>query len=328
MYKYYNSANRRFCSNVNILLTFCMQEFFSSDLLEENHWFPQLLNFVDFFSILWTFFGFCSHFVHSFTHVGEKKSCTALFLDCSRVSGEGTFARLMRTQKPLRLSSNSGRTHLLDGVIYRKNNEKCDNFRRLYFYHLKDRYGVAPTLNVKLWNFEKLKTLPSICQKLDLTQWPKPPLHCSCGHEQWKGGDFLAISSVPDAFVKFSQRPEAPWSLLRGLCWNHRFRPLCSCRPWSLLLNFRSEFQIWFSHLIFRSEFQIWISDLKLRSVKTAKLSKTQQNSDLRDELRSDQFAVQKQQNSANWAKPIPLTHGTSAERYINAKKHDEPRTP
>ena len=44
-------------------------------------------------------------------------------------------------------------------------------------------------------------------------------------------GDFLAISSVPDAFVKFSQWAEAPWSLLRGLCWNHRFRPLCASVP-------------------------------------------------------------------------------------------------
>ena len=42
---------------------------------------------------------------------------------------------------------------------------------------------------------------------------------------------FYAISSVPDAFVKFSQWAEAPWSLLRGLCWNHRFRPLCASVP-------------------------------------------------------------------------------------------------
>ena len=45
------------------------------------------------------------------------------------------------------------------------------------------------------------------------------------------GGDWLAITSVPDAFVKFSQWAEAPWSLLRGLCWNHRFRPLCASVP-------------------------------------------------------------------------------------------------
>ena len=99
-------------------------------------------------------------------------------------------------------------------------------------------------------------------------------------------GDFLAISSVPDAFVKFSQLrwaqknrlqmegesrgrpvkncsvPDAsvnklrngwrrrgrccgasvgttgsapralaccPWSVMRGLCWNHWFRPSCAC---------------------------------------------------------------------------------------------------
>ena len=73
---------------------------------------------------------------------------------------------------------------------------------------------------MKIWSFEG--------QKLGLMPWPgaPPPLLVRSSGE---GGDFLAVSSVPDAFVKFSQRPAAPWSMLRGLCWNHRFRPWCSC---------------------------------------------------------------------------------------------------
>ena len=89
---------------------------------------------------------------------------------------------------------------------------------------------------------------------------PKPPspARARAGTNSGGGGDFLAISSVPDAFVEFSQWPPAPWSLLRGLYWNHRFRPLCgcvrlgpccgasagttgssplyACRPWSVVL--------------------------------------------------------------------------------------------
>ena len=47
--------------------------------------------------------------------------------------------------------------------------------------------------------------------------------------------EFRAISPVPDVFAKFPQRPPAPWSLLRGLCWNHLFRPFCACRPRSVM---------------------------------------------------------------------------------------------
>ena len=40
--------------------------------------------------------------------------------------------------------------------------------------------------------------------------------------------NFCAISPVPDAFAEFPQRPSTPSSLLRGLCWNHWFRPFCA----------------------------------------------------------------------------------------------------
>ena len=165
-------------------------------------------------------------------------------------------------------------------VGYRNFHAKDWKIRRLYFSQLKDRYGVAPTLNVKLWNFEKLKTLPSICQKLDLTHWPKPPLPCSCPS---RGGGRLDGSLIgprclcrilcnligPRCLCQIScnligprclcekmftkpgkprrrpwcgasvgttgSAPRAPaccpWFVLRGLCWNHWFRPSCSCVP-------------------------------------------------------------------------------------------------
>ena len=61
-----------------------------------------------------------------------------------------------------------------------------------------------------------------------------------------RGGDFLAVSSVPDASVKISQRLPAPWSLLLNI-WR-RPGPCCgasvgtsgsapcarACRPWSV----------------------------------------------------------------------------------------------
>ena len=128
-------------------------------------------------------------------------------------------------------------------VGYRNFHAKDWKIRRLYFSQLKDRYGVAPTLNVKLWNFEKLKILPSICQKLDLTHWPKPPLPCSCPS---RGGGRLDGSLIgPRCLCRilcnligprclceknvYQARQAAPSSLMRGLCWNHRFRPSCAC---------------------------------------------------------------------------------------------------
>jgi hypothetical protein len=86
--------------------------------------------------------------------------------------------------------------------------------------------------------------------KSTVMPWPKAPLPYSCAHEQGRGHRrFCAISPVPDAFVKFSQwrrrrgrccgasvgttgsAPSArsrPRSVVRGLCWNHWFRPLWS----------------------------------------------------------------------------------------------------
>ena len=78
-YKYYNSAKRKFCSNVKILLTFCMQEFFSSDLLEENHWFPQLLNFVEFFFNFVNFFLDFVHILCILLHMSAKKNPALLY---------------------------------------------------------------------------------------------------------------------------------------------------------------------------------------------------------------------------------------------------------
>ena len=87
--------------------------------------------------------------------------------------------------------------------------------------------------------------------KSTVMPWPKAPLPYSCAHEQGRGHRrFCAISPVPDAFVKFSQwrrrrgrccgasvgttgsAPSArsrPRSVVRGLCWNHWFRPSCAC---------------------------------------------------------------------------------------------------
>ena len=88
---------------------------------------------------------------------------------------------------------------------------------------------------------------------------PEPPLHCSCVHGTVEGGRFFGnligprrlceiFAAAIDALVLDAGplleppvpplvRLRAPWSLLRGLCWNHRFRPLCSCRPWSVILD-------------------------------------------------------------------------------------------
>ena len=55
----------------------------------------------------------------------------------------------------------------------------------------------------------------------------------------------IFASPVPDASVKFSQRPAALWSLLRpaalwsllrDLCWNHRFRPSLASPPSEVLV--------------------------------------------------------------------------------------------
>ena len=101
-----------------------------------------------------------------------------------------------------------------------------------------------------------------------------------------RGGDFLAVSSVPDASVKISQRLPAPWSLLLNI-WR-RPGPCCgasvgtsgsapcarACRPWS-------------------------VGIAKYLNAKRTKLNKTQQNSDLPAVTESDQIWMEKQQNSA-----------------------------
>ena len=53
---------------------------------------------------------------------------------------------------------------------------------------------------------------------------------------QSKNLNFGKNCSVPDASVEILQWLAAPWSLLRGLCWNHRFHaPSARSRPMSVM---------------------------------------------------------------------------------------------
>ena len=118
-----------------------------------------------------------------------------------------------------------------------------------------------------------------------------------------RGGDFLAVSSVPDASVKISQRLPAPWSLLLNI-WR-RPGPCCgasvgtsgsapcarACRPWS-------------------------VGIAKYLNAKRTKLNKTQQNSDLPTVTESDQIWMQKQQNSAKLSKTRTYLPSSKATKF------------
>ena len=121
-----------------------------------------------------------------------------------------------------------------------------------------------------------------------------------------RGGDFLAVSSVPDASVKISQRLPAPWSLLLNI-WR-RPGPCCgasvgtsgsapcarACRPWSVgIAKYLNAKRTKLNKTQQNSTKLGPTCSYRKRpnlNAKTAKLSKTQQNSDLPAELKSDQI--------------------------------------
>ena len=133
-----------------------------------------------------------------------------------------------------------------------------------------------------------------------------------------RGGDFLAVSSVPDASVKISQRLPAPWSLLLNI--RRRPGPCCgasvgtsgsapcarACRPWS-------------------------VGIAKYLNAKRTKLNKTQQNSDLPAVTESDQIWMQKQQNSAKLSKTrtyLPSSKATKFECKNNKTQQNSTKLP
>ena len=70
------------------------------------------------------------------------------------------------------------------------------------------------------------------------------PLPCLCAHKQGRGffGSLFGprclcqnFATAAGALVLVAQYLAAPGSLLRGLCWNHLFRPFCACRPRSVM---------------------------------------------------------------------------------------------
>ena len=102
----------------------------------------------------------------------------------------------------------------------------------------------------RCWNFGFCKSNRCKIGVNALTQ--SPPSSARAGTTRGRGGDWMPISPVPEDSVKFRQRQRPgpcrgasggtcgsapgmvahrPWSVMRGLCWNHWFRPLSPNTP-------------------------------------------------------------------------------------------------
>ena len=135
--------------------------------------------------------------------------------------------------------------HVFDHYFHAKTHRECPN-RSVYFCtDLSAKMGVSIDVyfwiefDFDFWNqifkISDFNAILNLCNHPD----PKAPrlvvrqaAPVRGAENTGRGGrfscPFYAISSVPDAFVKFLYQA-APWSLMRGLCWSHRFRPSCAC---------------------------------------------------------------------------------------------------
>ena len=153
---------------------------------------------------------------------------------------------------------------------------ECQN-RSLYFCtHLSAKMGVSihcTQIEKSISNFRNSFWKPRFWHPIsDFGNHPDPEaplLVVLRGDTTSRGAHFLAITPVPDAFVKFRTRrrrrgpccgasvgttgsapcavASRPWSVVRGLCWNHRFRPLCRCEPPNVSAekrSFKSKFHV------------------------------------------------------------------------------------
>ena len=153
------------------------------------------------------------------------------------------------------------------------------------------------------------------------------PLPCLCAHKQGRGffGSLFGprclcqnFATAAGALVLVAQYLAAPGSLLRGLCWNQRFRPFCACVP-PLVRGYCKIFECKKNKTQQNSTKLGPTCSYRKRpnlNAKTAKLSKTEQNSYLPAELKSDQIWMQKQQNSAK----LGPTFRAQKRSNLNAK--------
>ena len=119
----------------------------------------------------------------------------------------------------------------------------CQN-RTLYFCtHLRPKIGVGIhyiQYEKVISNFRNSFWKPRFSYPIsDFGYHPDPeapPLVVPRGGTTSRGAlmsdsTFSQSHRSPMPLSKFRKPSAAPWSLLRGLCWNHRFRPLYSCEP-------------------------------------------------------------------------------------------------